>query len=382
MFYKMAFWRPLTIACLFMLLPIVTPAQDDPTVGERATGAPSSEDPAVKTEEPPMPESTSPDPKGPGLTWNLPMKTLGGRQLWSDVRLFHQYRIQQHVVSEHFRLLDGGDVRLVWGTLDHCLEELDRIKQRDNLKPMSGKAVILIHGIVRSSKSMNSMLSTLEESGYLVLKFDYPSTRVDIPTAAQSLHEVISHLDGVEEINLVVHSMGGLIVRAYLKEYDDERLNRMVMMAVPNRGARLASMMKHNMLYKAIYGPAGQQLISEPDGLIASLPTPKFEFAVIAGARGTIRGYNPLVPGDDDGTVSVASTRLPGATDFMTIPAMHSFLMTNEQVVAATNRFLTTGALRVDGDRHPIPTEDAEPESAEPKAQTGAPQTVEKGTDR
>ena len=80
-----------------------------------------------------------------------------------------------------------------------------------------------------------------------------------------------------------------------------------------------------------------------------------FEFAVIAGARGTADGYNPLIPGDDDGTVRVEETRLPGATDFMTVPAIHSFLMNNPAVIDASLRFLKEGQLRSEPGRTPIP---------------------------
>ena len=66
-------------------------------------------------------------------------------------------------------------------------------------------------------------------------------------------------------------------------------------------------------------------------------------------------GYNPLVPGDDDGTVSVTSARLPGAADFLLVPCIHSFLMKNDTVIDSTVRFLESGQLRNEGDPHPIP---------------------------
>ncbi|MCH8830826.1 MAG: hypothetical protein IID45_14720, partial [Planctomycetes bacterium] len=167
-------------------------------------------------------------------------------------------------------------------------------------------------------------------------------------------HQVVQSLQGIEEIDFVVHSMGGLIVRQYRAKHKDKRVKRLVMLGVPNNGARMADRLKKIGLYRMILGPAGQQLVSGKNGLIAGLPVPDFEFAVIAGSRGTLRGYNPLIPGDDDGTVSVASTRLPGAADFMTVTALHSFLMGNADVINATVRFLKHGHLRADGLRHPI----------------------------
>jgi pimeloyl-ACP methyl ester carboxylesterase len=160
-------------------------------------------------------------------------------------------------------------------------------------------------------------------------------------------------LDGIERIDLVTHSMGGLVVRAYLAKHADPRLHRLVMIATPNHGAEMADLLKRNWIFRGLFGPSGQQLSTE--GLIATLPTPPFEFAVIAGARGTPTGWNRLIPGDDDGTVTVASTQLAGAVDFATVPTIHTFLIGEPEVVAMTRRFLNEGRLRAEGERRPIP---------------------------
>jgi pimeloyl-ACP methyl ester carboxylesterase len=214
--------------------------------------------------------------------------------------------------------------------------------------------VILVHGIIRSSKSFSRMRDELEQSGFTVIGFDYPSTQVTIHESAEYLRRVIKSLEHVTEINFVVHSMGGLLVRTYLRQEPDPRIRRMVMLGVPNHGANMANVVQNNPLFKLLFGPAGQQLIEDPEGFIAGLPTPQFDFAVIAGARGTEDGWNPLIDGDDDGTVEVENTRLPGAADFMTVNGMHSFLMDREDVIDAACRFLTTGALRETGVAQPI----------------------------
>jgi len=258
------------------------------------------------------------------------------------------------VLTGHYRLLDGDDYRHASGTREQCQKRLDEIKKRLKLPPMSGKSVILLHGIFRSSKSFQKLHSRLESEGYHVFSVDYPSTRLEIPGAADYLHHVIESLEGVDEINLVVHSMGGLVVRSYLAKHQDPRIRRMVMMGVPNLGARMADHLRSNLLFRALYGPAGDQLGTEKEGLITSLPTPDFEFAVIAGSRGTLKGFNPIISGDDDGTVSVASTRLPGASDFLMVRCLHSFIINNDDAIEATVRFVEQGRLREKGDPHPI----------------------------
>lgn len=305
------------------------------------------------------PETQEPDMKH----LNVPMKTLGGRQFWGDVLFFQEYHIQRNVFTGHYRLLDGKDVRHGWGTLDECRTKLEQIRSDQKLPAQQGKAVILLHGITRSSKHMAHFKEPFVKAGYAVFAMDYPSTRGTIQESTEYLHQVIQGLDGITEINFVVHSMGGLVVRTYLKEHAprDPRIKRLVMIGSPNNGANLANVLSDNLnaVFKPIFGPAGQQLVVDPEGYIANLPKPDFEFAVIAGGRGNEHGFNPLIPGDDDGIVSVASTRLAGATDFLLVAdgvsATHTFLPSNPAVITAAVRFVSEGTLRADAVKSPIP---------------------------
>ncbi|HAH46398.1 MAG TPA: hypothetical protein DCM07_16395 [Planctomycetaceae bacterium] len=292
----------------------------------------------------------------------LVMKTMGGRQFWGDIQFFQGWKIQQHVISQHYRLLDPKDQRHASGSLEHCRDRLAEMKAARQIPPMQGKAVILIHGIIRSSKSFVKMKESCEQKGWLVVPFDYPSTRRTIPENANFLGKVIQSLEGIDEIDLVVHSMGGLVVRSWLAQQDvvDPRVKRMVMLGVPNRGADMADRFRSNLLFKAIFGPAGQQLVTEANSdFISNLPTPPFEFGIVAGGRNTLKGYNPLIRGDDDGTVAVSSTRLPGAADFILIPILHSFMMNDPETIAHTLRFLETGVFRESGKPQPIPVPQA-----------------------
>ena len=216
----------------------------------------------------------------------------------------------------------------------------------------------MIHGIGRSSKSFAAMGKALANDECIAVPFDYPSTRVTIPESAAFLASVFQSLEGVETIDVVCHSMGGLLLRAFLMAHQEPRLRRCVMLGVPNKGAEMADFLKNNVLFRAILGPAGQQLISDDNGLIGRLPSPQFEFGVLAGGRSAARGYNPLLSGDNDSTVTVASTRLPGAADFILLPVIHSFLMTDKSCITATQSFLSCGRFDPDREPHPIAADD------------------------
>ena len=111
-------------------------------------------------------------------------------------------------------------------------------------------------------------------------------------------------------------------------------------MAPPNRGSVVAEALADWLVFELVTGESGQGLTPAE---VAKIPPPSCPFGVIAGGKGDAHGFNPLLEGDDDGTVTVASTRLDVEHDFMLVDALHSFVMSNDRAIAATVRFLGGG---------------------------------------
>ncbi len=297
------------------------------------------------------------EPLIPGLR----MPTLGGKQFWADELLFHQWRIQRNVRDNHYRLLDGKNFRYAWGTFAECRAKLEQIKRRQKLPPMKGKAVIVLHGLFRSRAAMDKLCKYFQQQGgYAVFNVGYPSTQSDVGSHARALGQIIENLEGIEEINFVAHSMGNIVIRHYLADRTrrrDPRLKRFVMLAPPNHGALAALALAENRAFQWITGQSGQQLGAEWAKLEGHLATPEFEFGIIAGGRGNGKGYNPLLPGDDDGTISVAGTRLAGARDFVVLPLLHTFIVNDATVHQYTLRFFQRGHFISARKRQPLPKE-------------------------
>ncbi len=277
------------------------------------------------------------------------IKTLGGRQFWGDVHFFRDWRIQRKVQTQHYRLLDGKDRRYASGTFEDCLSELNKQRKIHDLQPMTGKAVVLLHGIMRSAKSFSPFKRELEKQGYLVFSVDYPSTQITIEQAATDLQQVLKSLEGIEQVSLIGHSMGGLVIRAWFQDYKDNRVDKVIMLGTPNQGAEMAEALKNFLPFQWLLGQAGQQLATNAENSPCKLPAPTVPFGVIAGGRGEdSNGYNPWLPGDDDGTVTIASAHLQGEADFLRLPCLHMFLMRDARVIEAAVRFLKTGQFTAD----------------------------------
>ena len=280
---------------------------------------------------------------------NLPFPTLGGKQIWADVFIRGGWRIQRNVFSGHCRLLDRNNIRRAWGTQEQCREHFERIRHRYDVPAETGHVVILVHGLGRSAGAFTLLEDRLRREGFQTANVNYPSTRLGIAEHADNLLEIIKSLDGAKSLSFVTHSLGGLVVRELLarKSEEDGMLpaRRLVMIAPPNKGSQVADRLKTLPAYRWLTGESGQGLTTEA---AAKLPVPDVEFGIIAGGRGNNNGFNPLLPGDNDGLVTVAETALDGAQDFMLVRTTHGLIDDHPQTIDATLAFLRDGRFSPD----------------------------------
>ncbi len=208
--------------------------------------------------------------------------------------------------------------------------------------------VVLLHGLARTSHSMRKMERELQEAGFLTLNRGYPSRRDSVDELVDGflkplVDEVVEKRDP-DRIHFVTHSLGGILLRYYVKQYGPERIGRVVMLAPPNHGSEMPDNLKGFAPYRWVFGKVGQELGTGDDDVPAGLPPARFEVGVIAGTRSW---WNPLawfwMAGDNDGTVTVESARLEGMTDFREVSSGHSLIMRHREVIELTRRFLETG---------------------------------------
>jgi pimeloyl-ACP methyl ester carboxylesterase len=211
----------------------------------------------------------------------------------------------------------------------------------------NNEAVILLHGLARKASSMSKLERALKENGYQVVNVDYPSTKHDIEALAEwSIGNAIKKVGPNSKINFVTHSMGGILVRQFLRQYKLVNLGRVVMLGPPNSGSEIVDLLQNVPGFKTVNGPAGLQLSAKKDALPNQLGPANFELGIIAGSRSVNLVLSTMLPMPNDGKVSVESSKLEGMSDHLTMPVTHTFMMRNSAVIMQVILFLQHGAFK------------------------------------
>jgi triacylglycerol lipase len=212
--------------------------------------------------------------------------------------------------------------------------------------PDSDDCVVLIHGLNRSWRAMQPMAEALREAGFSTANVDYPSQAgtVDV-LAPMAVNTGLAECRqaGAQRIHFVTHSIGGILLRYAHESSPIPDLGRVVMLAPPNHGSEVIDVTRDWPTSGLFAGAAGLQLGTDSDSIPTQLGPVDFELGVIAGTGSINFVMSAMLPGPNDGKVSVASTRIEGMDDFLIVENSHHYITESEFVIENTTRFLQNG---------------------------------------
>ena len=213
-----------------------------------------------------------------------------------------------------------------------------------------GQTVVLVHGLGRRAASMAPLGRDLASAGYEVINVAYDSWGGSPFELSEQLHdEIDACCRGREnELHFVTHSLGGILVRKFLADHSPAHEGRVVMLSPPNQGSEIVDRIAAVPFLEELLGPTGGDLGTDPESLPNRLGPAHFEVGIITGDRSVNPFYSWLIPGPDDGKVSVDRARLEGAAGLLVVPYSHSFIMNRDPVIQEVLHFLDVGRFSED----------------------------------
>ena len=220
---------------------------------------------------------------------------------------------------------------------------LNRSRAPDDAPP-----VVVAHGLGRTPVSMTILANRLDQAGFRVVRFGYPSRSEPIETLVDRLRDAVERCcgDDPRRVHFVTHSMGGVLVRSHLSGRPAPHEGRVVMLSPPNQGSEIVDAFADSPLLRSFLGPAGSRLGTAPDGIASQLGPIRFSLGIITGNRSLNPIASWLIPGPDDGKVGVGRANVRGASSFLVLPATHTFIMNRRDVADEVVHFLRHGRFR------------------------------------
>jgi pimeloyl-ACP methyl ester carboxylesterase len=206
---------------------------------------------------------------------------------------------------------------------------------------------ILLHGFAGLPILSRPQARMLRRAGFETRELGYDSWGKSLAQIADKLAPRVARIAerSPGPIHFVGHSMGGLVIRALLNCWRPLDLGHVVMLGTPNAGSEVADFVDSLALLRAILGEAGPALVTRRGPSVERLLGPvDYSLGIIAGDwRIPTPTLSRLIPGPNDGKVSVASTWLPEAADHIVLPLPHMMLLYHPDAHRAVRHFLIHG---------------------------------------
>jgi hypothetical protein len=188
----------------------------------------------------------------------------------------------------------------------------------------------------------------LKKSGYSVKNYGYNSLYTDLDTLGLKLYREIAEIPE-DSVSFVTHSMGALVVRSMYNYLDTARrfpvINKMVMLAPPNKGAEIADFFSSNALINTLLGPNLVKMRTDSCSYANKLPLPnRGEAGVIIGIKKKHFWFNSSIKEKNDSYLTPQRAILGIEKDLAIINEVHTLMTVKTLVIDLVCRFLKSGS--------------------------------------
>jgi pimeloyl-ACP methyl ester carboxylesterase len=205
------------------------------------------------------------------------------------------------------------------------------------------RPVLLAHGLWMTGLETALLRQRLNRGGFHVTVYHYASLTAQAAGVRAALAERIRALAASSgaSVHVVGHSLGGVLLAQVAESDPSLPIGRIVLLGAPVHGSGTAHALARLPGGAILLGAlADSELTHGERGPWRS----RFPLGIIAGTHAIGMGkLLHAISDPNDGTVSVAETRLEGAQAYLEIRASHMGLLLSRAVAANVAAFLASG---------------------------------------
>ena len=202
--------------------------------------------------------------------------------------------------------------------------------------------VVLVHGLWMNGLVFGVLRQRLQQDhGFDVHTFAYPTLHGDPAQVCGDLARFAERVGGGERVHLVGHSLGGAFVYRTLCDCAAPIAGNAVLIGSPLNGSKAARSASQWPMLRPLLGPLVLKELAPVCDRRWSGPN------AVGAIAGKLRvGAGQLFAHfdeDNDGTVGVSETLIPGLADHLVLPHSHMGLLFADDVAANVAHFLREG---------------------------------------
>jgi pimeloyl-ACP methyl ester carboxylesterase len=201
--------------------------------------------------------------------------------------------------------------------------------------------VVYVHGLwMPGDESLILRRRLAHEFGLTLQAFRYSAASSTMSDTGERLAGLVRELQA-PVVHFVGHSLGGLVIYRFLERFPDQPPGRVVFLGTPCVASRAAQRAGRFAPVAHLMGQSAAEELAQPRERRWAHARP---LGIIAGSQPI--GVGQLLADfaeENDGTVAVSETRMPGATDHIVLPVSHLGMLLSTRVARETGSFLTQG---------------------------------------
>ncbi|HET9693152.1 MAG TPA: alpha/beta fold hydrolase [Steroidobacteraceae bacterium] len=207
---------------------------------------------------------------------------------------------------------------------------------------------MLVHGLWMIGHEFSVLRHRLQaRHGFDAHVFVYPSLHGDADEIGTDLAEFARRCAGdAQRVHVVGHSLGGAIAYRALERGLRDVPGHTVVLASPLNGCRAASGAVRYTMLRSLLGPHVLHELAEGCGRCWHGDAPRTLGAIAGTRRVGIGRFFAHFEDDNDGTVAVAETLIPGLTDHLVVPHSHIGMLFANDVADQVAHFLRHGSFQ------------------------------------